>query len=41
VSIKIFTKAFPPILIIIMASLGAFVLAAILLPLLELQNIAG
>jgi general secretion pathway protein F len=40
-SIKIFTKAFPPILIIIMASLGAFVLAAILLPLLELQNIAG
>ena len=41
VSIKVFTKAFPPILIIIMASLGAFVLAAILLPLLELQNIAG
>lgn len=41
VSIKIFTKAFPPILIIIMAGLGAFVLAAILLPLLELQNIAG
>lgn len=41
VSIKIFTKAFPPLLIIIMAALGGFVLAAILLPLLELQNIAG
>jgi len=41
ISIKIFTKAFPPLLIIIMACLGGFVLAAILLPLLELQNIAG
>jgi general secretion pathway protein F len=41
VSIKIFTKAFPPLLIIIMAGLGAFVLSAILLPLLELQNLAG
>ncbi len=41
VSIKLFTKAFPPLLIIIMAALGAFVLAAILLPLLELQNLAG
>lgn len=38
-SIKLFTKALPPILLIIMASLGGFVLAAILLPLLELQSL--
>lgn len=38
-SIKLFTKALPPILIMIMAGLGAFVLAAILLPLLELQSV--
>jgi type II secretory pathway component PulF len=38
-SIKLFTKALPPILLIIMASLGGFVLAAILLPLLELQTL--
>ena len=37
-SIKLFTKALPPILLIVMASVGGFVLAAILLPLLELQN---
>jgi len=37
-SIKLFTKALPPILLIVMASIGGFVLAAILLPLLELQN---
>lgn len=37
-SIKLFTKALPPLLLIIMASLGGFVLAAILLPLLELQS---
>jgi type II secretory pathway component PulF len=37
-SIKLVTKALPPVLIMIMASLGAFVLAAILLPLLELQS---
>lgn len=37
-SIKLFTKAFPPLLIMIMAALGGFVLAAILLPLLELQS---
>jgi type II secretory pathway component PulF len=36
-SIKLFTKALPPLLLICMASLGGFVLAAILLPLLELQ----
>ena len=38
-SIKLFTRAFPPVLIMIMAGLGAFVLAAILLPLLELQSV--
>jgi len=37
-SIKLFTKAFPPLLIMIMAGLAGFVLAAILLPLLELQS---
>lgn len=38
-SIKLFTKALPPMLLIVMASLGGFVLAAILLPLLELQSL--
>ena len=37
VSIKIVTKALPPLLIVIMACLAGFVLAAILLPLLEMQ----
>lgn len=36
-SIKLFTKALPPVLIIIMALIGGFVLSAVLLPLLELQ----
>lgn len=36
-SIKVFTKALPPFLLVIMASVGGFVLAAILLPLLDLQ----
>jgi len=36
-SIKLFTKALPPVLLIVMASVGGFVLSAILLPLLELQ----
>ncbi len=40
-SIKVFTKAFPPLLIVIMAALGGFVMVAILLPLLDLQKIAG
>lgn len=40
-SIKIFTKTLPPLLLIVMASLGGFVLAAILLPLLELQSAIG
>ncbi len=38
-SIKLFTRALPPVLILIMAALGAFVLSAILLPLLELQSV--
>jgi type II secretory pathway component PulF len=37
-SINLFTKALPPLLLIVMACLGGFVLAAILLPLLELQS---
>ena len=38
-SIGLFTKALPPVLLIAMASVGGFVLAAILLPLLELQSL--
>jgi type II secretory pathway component PulF len=38
-SIKMFTKALPPALLVIMAGVGGFVLAAILLPLLELQSL--
>ena len=38
-SLKLFTRALPPVLIMIMAALGAFVLAAILLPLLQLQTL--
>jgi general secretion pathway protein F len=38
-SLNLFTKALPPILLIVMASLACFVLAAILLPLLELQSL--
>jgi type II secretory pathway component PulF len=37
-SVKLFTKALPPLLLVVMASVGGFVLAAILLPLLELQS---
>lgn len=40
-SIKVFTKALPPALLIVMASIGGFILAAILLPLLELQGSIG
>jgi len=40
-SIKLFTKVLPPVMLIVMASIAGFVLAAILLPLLELQSIAG
>jgi type II secretory pathway component PulF len=38
-SLIIFTKALPPILLIVMAALACFVLSAILLPLLELQSL--
>jgi len=38
-SLKLFTKALPPILLIVMAGLASFVLAAILLPLLEMQSL--
>lgn len=37
-SVKLFTKALPPLLLVVMATMGGFVLAAILLPLLELQS---
>ena len=40
-SLKIFTKAFPPLMIVVMALIGGFVLAAILLPLMELQKLMG
>lgn len=37
-SLKVFTKALPPFLLVIMAAIAAFVLSAILLPLLEMQE---
>jgi len=37
-SISLFTKALPPVLLVVMALLGGFVLLAILLPMLQLQN---
>jgi type II secretory pathway component PulF len=41
-SLKIFTKALPPVMLVIMACVAAFVLSAILLPLLEMQQaVAG
>jgi type II secretory pathway component PulF len=40
-SLKIFSKALPPVLIVIMAVIAAFVLLAILLPLLEMQSAVG
>ncbi len=40
-SIKLFTKSLPPVLLVVMAVVAAFVLLAILLPLLELQNAVG
>ncbi len=40
-SIKIFTKALPPVLIVMAAAVVAFVLVAILLPMLELQSAIG
>ena len=41
ISLKLFTKAFPPLLIILMAGIGGFVLAAILLPMLQMQSMAA
>lgn len=38
-SLKLFTKALPPLLLIVMACLACFVLTAIMLPLLELQSL--
>jgi type II secretory pathway component PulF len=41
-SLKLLTKALPPLLLMIMAVIAAFVLTAILLPLLEMQQaVAG
>ena len=40
-TLSIFTKALPPALLILMASIASFVLTAILLPLLEMQNAIG
>jgi type II secretory pathway component PulF len=40
-SIKIFTKALPPVLLVFMAIIAGFVLAAILLPLLQMQSALG
>jgi type II secretory pathway component PulF len=40
-SIKIFTKALPPVLLVVMAIVAGFVLAGILLPLLRMQSSLG
>ncbi|MBL9119412.1 MAG: type II secretion system F family protein [Phycisphaerae bacterium] len=40
-SIKLFTKSLPPVLLVVMACVAAFVLIAILLPLLEMQSAIG
>lgn len=40
-TLNIFTKALPPALLILMATIAAFVLTAILLPLLEMQSAIG
>ncbi len=40
-SLKVFTKALPPILLIVMGLVAGFVLMGILLPLLELQSAIG
>lgn len=40
-SLRIFSKALPPLLLVVMASIAAFVLAAIILPLLEMQQMIG
>jgi type II secretory pathway component PulF len=40
-TLKIVTKALPPLLLVVMASVAAFVLTAILLPMLEMQSAIG
>jgi len=40
-AVNIFKAVLPPVLIMIIASIGGFILAAILLPLLQLQNLIG
>lgn len=40
-AIRVFTSVFPPVLIVVLATLVGFVLVAILLPLLELQESIG
>lgn len=40
-SLKLFTRVLPTILLVVMALLASFVLAAILLPIIELQKAAG
>lgn len=40
-SLKIFSKALPPILLMVMAIIAGFVLSAILLPILSLQDMVG
>ena len=40
-TLKVFTKALPPLLLVFMALIAAFVLTAILLPLLEMQSAIG
>lgn len=40
-SLKVLTKALPPLLLVVMACLAAFVLSAILLPLMQLQAAMG
>ncbi len=40
-SLRLFTKALPPLLLVVMASIAAFVLAAIILPLLQMQEAIG
>jgi len=40
-SLKLFTKLLPPVLLVFMALIAAFVLAGILLPLLEMQKALG
>ena len=40
-SLKVFTKLLPPVLLVVMALIAAFVLAGILLPLLDIQKNLG